>query len=220
MMDRELFDQIGLDSGALTLLGNVVHQLDRPGIYRLSVQQSGGEVADAVLEVTDDADAEQITVDLAGVDDSTDTKAERTGCCDESTTRHRMRPGGYVLFHVGSGPDAYAAVLGLLGDGGPEVVFDSRSLQRGDRFVATVLRPGRYVVSNLENGSNGVLEVAYPGREAPVELRAEPIEVSVADRGVDPAEVTTKPARPVVYVIQTAARMRIELQEPYDRDSR
>lgn len=216
MIDREIFDQIGLDSGALTLLGTVVHQLERPGTYRLSVQQPAGEVADTLLEVTDDASSMQITVDLADVDDNTDTRSSHDPCGSESEAGYRMRPGGYVVFHVGGGSAAYAAVLAHLGADEPEVAFDSRSLQAGDRFVATVLRPGRYIVTNVETGVGGRLEVSYPGRGTPVEQRAEPIQVTVTERSFRPARVTVKPAQPVIYLTEATARIQIELDEPYD----
>ena len=136
---RELFDQIGLDGGALTLLGDVVRQLDRPASIGCQYNDPRrGRRRGARGDRDDDADRShrpRRSRRQHRYKGGTDWVLSR------DATRHRMRPGGYLLFHVGSGPDAYAAVLGLLGDSGPEVVFDGVSLQRGDRFVATVIRP-------------------------------------------------------------------------------
>ena len=39
--DRNLFTQIGLDSGSLTMLGAVIHSFRKPGEYRGSVRTEG-----------------------------------------------------------------------------------------------------------------------------------------------------------------------------------
>jgi len=46
MINTTLFTQIGLDSGALTQLGSVVHQVPEPGEYRGVVLLDDEQVAD------------------------------------------------------------------------------------------------------------------------------------------------------------------------------
>ena len=48
--DRNLFVQIGLDSGSLTMLGTIVHSFSKPGLYRGVVHE--GEKVKATFTIT------------------------------------------------------------------------------------------------------------------------------------------------------------------------
>jgi hypothetical protein len=155
------------------------------------VLRDSEEVADFGFVVAEDGRA-QLDVDVAKV-----AGAGRTGCgcCIDPDADPHLRAGGMLLVHVGSGRGAYAVVV-TAGEGDAQhVVFDSRRLEKGDIFTATVLRPGRYAVTNTLNGARAELEVRYPERRREPLRAAEPVQVRVGDR-FDPEQPLSR-QRPV-----------------------
>ena len=65
--DRNLFMQIGLDSGSLTMLGTIVHSFAQPGEYR-GVVHEGAQVK-AVFTISSDKSSAnaQASIDLASL---------------------------------------------------------------------------------------------------------------------------------------------------------
>jgi hypothetical protein len=211
MINTEIFMQIGLDSGALTLLGGVAHPVHEPGPYRGVVLSDGEEVADFGFVVAEEGRT-QLDVDVAKV-----AGAGRTGCgcCTDPDAAPHLRAGGMLLVHVGSGRGAYAVVVNAGEGDARRVVFDSRRLEKGDLFTATVLRPGRYAVTNTVNGARAELEVRYPERRREPLRAAEPLQVRAGDR-FDPERFAVQPTQSQVYTAETPARVVIELVQPYD----
>jgi hypothetical protein len=216
MINTEIFMQIGLDSGALTLLGAVAHPVHEPGPYWGVVLRDGEEVAGFGFVVAEEGRT-QLDVDVAKVAGAGRTGAGRTGCgcCTDPDADPHLRAGGMLLVHVGSGRGAYAVVVSAGEGDARRVVFDSRQLEKGDLFTATVLRPGRYAVTNTVNGARAELEVRYPERRRESLRAAEPVQVRAGDR-FDPERLTVQPTQGQVYAAETAARVVIELVEPYD----
>jgi hypothetical protein len=211
MINTEIFMQIGLDSGALTLLGAVAHPVHDPGPHHGVVLLDGEEVADFGFVVAEEGRT-QLDVDVAKV-----AGAGRTGCgcCTDPDAAPHLRAGGMLLVHVGSGRGAYAVVVSAGEGDAQRVVFDSRQLEKGDLFTATVLRPGRYAVTNTVNGARAKLEVRYPERRREPLRAAEAVQVRVGDR-FDPERLAVQPTQGQVYAAETSARVVIELVEPYD----
>lgn len=211
MINTEIFTQIGLDSGALTLLGAVAHPVHEPGPYRGVVLRDGEEVADFGFVVAEEGRA-QLDVDVAKA-----AGAGRTGCgcCTDPDADPHLRAGGMLLVHVGSGRGAYAVVVSAGEGDARRVVFDSRQLDKGDLFTATVLRPGRYAVTNTVNRARAELEVRYPERRREPLRAAEPVQVRAGDR-FDPERLAVQPTQGQIYAVETSARVVIELVEPYD----
>jgi hypothetical protein len=107
-------------------------------------------------------------------------------------------------------------VLRRAADDDAEPVFDSRRLDRSDLFTATVLRPGRYRVSNDGTGATANLTVAYPERGRGPLRPGEPVRVEVG-QDFSPPEFTVEPTQGQVYEIGAPARIRLDLVEPFDR---
>jgi hypothetical protein len=213
MIGTLLFTQIGLDSGALTLLGSVVHPVPEPGIYRLVVNRDGREVGELDIEVTDGG-AAQLDVDLSSVGPGA-SKPARGGCCGSDDVQHDLRPGGHLLLHVGEGPGRYSAALFAVGDDKGRPVLDTTLLGPGDTFAATVLRPGRYRVTAPASGAEAVLVVRYPVRGKEPYRPADPIQVTVGN-GFDPKELEIGPAQGIAFHVTSSARIEIALVEPDD----
>jgi hypothetical protein len=215
-LNAELFSQIGLDSGTLTMLASIAHPLGEMGTYRGSVRRGDREVGHFHLSVGEDTERVQLNVDLSSAERRA-RAGDETGCdCPEGETP-RLRAGGYLLLHVGGGPGRYAVSLALGTGDDRRVVYDSGVLAIGDRFAATVLRPGRYTVTNSENDASGRLEVAYPERGDQPYVPADPIVVAVAAKSFRPASISVGAAQGQVYDIRAPSRIRITLAEPYDR---
>lgn len=211
MTGLQLFTQVGLDSGALTLLGSVAHQLRKPGRYAGVVLVDDVETGDFSILVRDEG-AMQLSIDLAAVT----VTGSGGGIVRKLDEGGPLRAGGYLLLHVGSGDGRYAAVITDASEESSEVVFDSRRLEAPDVFAATVLRPGRYSVTNVENDAKAALEVAYPEPVREPYRPAEPVHIQVG-RVFEPRNVKAGPAQQQIYTAGAAARVRIELVEPYDR---
>lgn len=214
MIKQELFTQIGLDSGALTMLGTVAHQLCEPGLYRGSVQLDDAEVAHFQVTVDASAAETQCDVDLAALHNGS---SEEHCSCESPPTRWTLAPGGYLLLHVGRGRGGYAVLLAARSGQDWTPVFDSRRLEDGDIFTATVLRPGRYRVTNDAGDAQGTFAVAYPVRGKVPYRPGEPVHVQVGE-ALEPADIEVGPAQTQVYVARCSTRLRIELEEPYDKD--
>jgi hypothetical protein len=211
-MRQELFTQIGLDSGALTMLGVVAHPINEPGSYRGSIQLGGAEVGDFHVSVGEAGGAAQVDIDLAAAHDG----AGDCGCCEPDDTP-TLAAGGYLVLHVGSGRGGYSVVLAKSCDEGYDPVFDSCRLTEGDIFTATVLRPGRYRVSNTDNGARAALVVTYPEIGSKPYTPAEPVRVEAGEK-LSPSQMEVGPAQAQVYLAQCPTRIRIELEEPFDRE--
>lgn len=212
MIGTLLFTQIGLDSGALTLLGSVVHPVPKPGVYRLVVRRDDREVGEVDVEVADGG-AAQVDVDLSAVGAGAPTAA-RGGCCGSDDAQRDLRPGGHLVLHVGDGPGRYSAALFVVGDDG-KPVLDTTLLGVGDTFGATVLRPGRYSVTNAAAGAEAYLLVRYPALGKEPYRPADPVQVQVGD-GFAPKEIEIGPAQGVAFQVTAPARIAITLVEPDD----
>ena len=213
MINTTLFTQIGLDSGALTRLGAVIHPVSEPGSYRGVVLVGDEQVADFAFVVAQGGRT-QLDVDVAAL---TEERDDNCGCGPKSDRMAPLAPGGHLVVHVGSGRSAYWVLLSAEDSGQSRVELDTRELRSGDLFAATVLRPGRYAVTNTVSGASATLEVPYPesGRQ-PMQF-GDPVRVRVSG-GFEPAELTARPGQGQLYAVEEAARIVLELVEPYDRE--
>lgn len=209
MISTSIFTQVGLDSGALTLLGVVARRLEQAGQYRGVVLVDDATVGDFQFTVADEG-LTQLDIDLAMA------RGRDAGCgCGKSGRTGSLRVGGYVVFHVGSGDDRYSVVITRMVGQEEAVVFDSRRLEKNDVFAATVLRPGRYTVTNSENQARADLEVAMPQRGRTPYRPAEPLHIVVGPE-FSPSEIAVGSGQGQVYTSLSEARIVIELVEPYD----
>ncbi len=196
-VDHALFSQVGLDSGALGRLGTVVHRFDEQGAYRVATMARGVAVDETTLRVEQGA-PDSVHVDLAD--------AGRRGSASGDGVA--VAPGGHVLFHVGSGNLRWAVEATDDPSGGPK--FDSRRLERGDQFVATILRPGSYAVANTLGSGETEIHVPFvaPGRTP--YRPGPPMYVAMGPRCSE-ASLQLGAAQPLVFEIEQAARIVVQL---------
>ena len=208
LFDRNLFTQIGLDSGALTMLGTLVHGFGDPGEYRGTAQKGDGPEATFQVSVDRSCAVAQVNVDLATLADEDD------GCGDDAR-RFVVHPKGFAVFHVSGGSGGYWVNLRRADEDPAVKAYDSRRLEQGDIFSAVLLRPGRYAIENALSKARGEVTVAYPtvGKVAyrpPAALDAE------CGETIKPHAIRLKPAQGLNVHVTAPARVKITLVEPDD----
>lgn len=216
-VNHHLYTQTSLDSGALTMLGAVIHRFPERGDY-LGVAVQGRQRRSFRLTVDDDSPAMQANIDLATLD-SPPTRGESDCGKDEGAARGRhfvVNPKGYALFHVSRGRGGYAVRVGRSSEREEGQVFDSAELQSGDLFAVTLIRPGTYSVANLPTEARGEIVVAYPRIEGGERRQPEPVYIECTEGALRPDRIHIEPAQGQVYRFRTPSRIAIELVRPDD----
>lgn len=213
-LDRNLFMQIGLDSGALTMLGTVVHSLREAGEYRGIVRWSANPEAPFYISADKNSPVAQVNIDLATL---ANPSAGSQACCGVAEkNRFVVNPKGYVLFHVSGGEGGYSVHVRKAEEAANTKIYDTRELQEGDVFTATFLRPGTYSVSNLVTKSKGEITVSYPERGNTAYRPPSPHVVECTAHGIESNRVELKPGQALNFHIKTPSRIKIELIRPDD----
>jgi hypothetical protein len=210
VLNRYLFTQVGLDSGALTSLGTTLHNFAEPGRYQINVWQGERLAGSVHLKVDAACPATQANIDLATVN------RQDTPCCGDAGTPLLVNPKGYAVFHVGSGPGGYAVTAGRVDQERPAKAFDSRELREGDMFAATILRPGIYEVENVRARTKARLTVAYPRVSKERYVPQQPLSIACAKEGFEPKAIEAQAAQSLVFHIKTPTRLKITLVKPDD----
>lgn len=227
--DSNLYTQIGLDSGSLTMLGSIVHTLGEPGDYRVAVHHGESVVAVCVVTADKGSPVAQETVNLAslaGTADGTEgsvaatSDVEDCGCASGkggSGGRHfTVNPRGYVLFNVSGGSGGYYVHVRRIDADAKERGYDSRMLIDGDLFSAIVLRPGTYSVSNTLTHASGQIVVSYPKIGDKAYVPPPPVRVVCGPKSLEPANIEVQPGQGILFEVKAATRIAIELQKADD----
>lgn len=232
-LDRNFFTQIGLDSGALTMLGAVAHTFGEPGEYRgvvLSEADRDEERAEAIFYVSVDRECPvaSVNIDLASLagtalQGASAGEAGDPGCCcgpeadvsGEAGPRYTVHPKGYAVFRVSGGAGGYAVNVRRAVDDPELKAYDSRTLHAGDVFSAILARPGRYSVRNELGDAKAAVTVCYPGSGKRAYRPPAPEVVELRDT-IEPADIALKPLQGLNFNVHTDARIVIELEEADD----
>lgn len=210
--DHNLFTQIGLDSAALTIPASVIHSFGVAGEYRGTVRRKAGPEATFYVTVDKNCAVAQVNIDLAKIVAGPPSAGECCGTGGEH--RFVVHPKGYALFHVGGGAGGYSVNIRIASEERNLKAYDTRQLQPGDRFAAVLLRPGTYLMRNALTKAEGELVVAYPvigqtpNRPAPVTIEC--------GHHFEPRSLKLLPAQGIVFDIQQAAHIQVELLRPDD----
>jgi len=211
--DPYLFSQVGLDSGALTMLGAIVHSFGEAGEYRGTVRRDQDAMATFYVTVDKACAVADAKIDLAKLASPAN---EDGGCCRaENGPRFVVHPKGYAVFHVSGGPGGYAVNV-RRADENPELkAYDSRVLQSGDIFAGVLMRPGRYTIRNELSDADAEVTVAYPvvGKVA---YKPPPPQDVKCGETIAPRRIELQPVQGLNFRVDAPARIRIELLEPDD----
>jgi hypothetical protein len=226
-IDPNLYTQIGLDSGSLTMLGSVVHSLGEPGQYRVALHR--GEVTEGVCFITADKNspASQVTIDIASLTGSaapapSGSPVDKDCCCGDGGKgsgdgqTFTVNPKGYVLFRVSGGAGGYYVHVRRIDAAQTDKGYDSRVLGEGDLFSAVILRPGTYSVSNSLTKAKGEIVVPYPKIGDKAYVPPPPVRVICGERTLDPPKLQVHPGQGVIFEAKAASRIAVKLEKPDD----
>ena len=215
-LDPNFFNQIGLDSGALTMLGTVVHSFGEAGEYRGTVHRGDGPESTFYVSVDNDSPIAQATIDLARAD--ADGSEHPAGCdcgCRESRG-FVVHPRGYAVFHVSGGSGGYWVNVRRADENPDLPAYDSRTLHQGDIFAGVLMRPGRYALRNALSDASAEITVPYPKGGGKTAYRPPaPLDVECG-KEIKPRKINLHPLQGLNVHILEPARITIELAAPDD----
>ncbi len=230
-LDPNLYTQIGLDSGSLTMLGTIAHPLGEAGEYRGALHL-GADVK-AVFFITADSNSPiaQATVDLAGLEkaqsgSSASAGEESCGCADGSTQgssgkKYTVNPRGYVLFHLQSGQGGYYVHLRRIDAAENDKGYDTRTLKNGDAFTAMILRPGTYSIKNVAGKGAAQVVVHYPKVGDKPYVPPAPVRIECTANGFDTkGKLELGVGQGLVFHARTDSRIEIKLEKADDGPAR
>ncbi len=204
--------QTVVESSSLAVLGMVAHPLPDEGNYQGTVYRGGSEVATFNVSVDADFKDRQADVDLSALAPHRRRQREAHKAPDYS-----LAPESYLLLYVSQGPGGFSVRLDKLGKGKPKRVFDTRNLRKGDLFVASLLRPGTYEMTNRSGEGKGQITVAYPEAGKKPYLPSPPETVVVTEKGFKPSKVKVGAAQGVVFNVEAdKSAIAVSLAKPDD----
>jgi len=213
-LNYDLFEATGTDSAELNVLGTLIHRFPDEGDYMIEVRQGDTVVGTRLLAVSGDYHTLQATYDLSAFGDTTECDCGPTCSCEDDFDC--IREDGVAVFHVGSGPGGYAVTVDPVGERRERREFDSDELVEDDVFSALLLRPGSYVAKNTLGDASAEMTVNYPDGQSGA-ANQDAIVVTVTDDGFEPAEIEMDPGRGVSFIVETEARIVVELDEPHEK---
>ncbi|HET7061401.1 MAG TPA: hypothetical protein VFI43_04410 [Nitrosospira sp.] len=215
--DPNFFSQVGLDSGALTMLGAVVHSFCEPGEYRGVARRGAEPEAVFYISVDKNSPVAQANIDLAALVQEEPAGESENGCCPGGQGNYFVvNPKGYAVFHVSSGAGGYSVHVRKNDEDPKTKIFDSRELDAGDIFSAIIIRPGTYSVTNLVTGSKSEVIVSYPKPGKTPYRPPAPIAVDCSEREMTLGRIELQPGQGLNFHLKTRSRIKIELVKPDD----
>lgn len=219
-LDPNLFNQVGLDSGSLTMLGSVIHNFSEPGEYRGVIYKEGDKRSIFYLTVDENSPIAQANIDLAELIEPSKSDGDQSKCGSknrESESHFTLNPKGYAVFHVSRGAGGYAIRVEKASEKQSDrKPFDSRELMDGDIFSAIIIRPGKYSVTNLTTKARREIVVVYP-KVGRVEYHPkDPVRVELGHKAIEMTTIEVDPGQGILYHIKAPSRIKIELLNPDD----
>lgn len=216
LVNRELFTQVGADSGALTMLAVVAHRFCEAGDYVGAVMRGEEEVGSFRLRADESSPATQVDIDLASLGPGPRRGDPECDCrAEDSDPIFVVNPSGYALFHVSGGPGGHWVRVGRMREG-EDIAFDSHHLDDEDLFMLTLIRPGTYSVRNTLTKAQGEIVVPFPKPAKEPYRQPAPIEITCAGKSFRPARTKVQAGQGVVWRFKGPARIQLELVKPDD----
>ncbi len=208
LLNRAIFIRRPLQATALTTLTTLIHRFPAEGTYEVFIRREGSLIHRAPVQVADGG-VFQINIDMAGAFDST----------------YALAPTGALGFFAGSGEAAYTVTIDRITGKERATVLDSAAgIPAGDLFAVTLVRPGRYRVTDPANKIDGIIHVDMPvvEKREPREARAArtaprarfrtdlPTAVTIGRGEMKPKEVKILAGQTVVFECAVASSLRVE----------
>jgi hypothetical protein len=223
LTNLQFLTQTSFDSGSLSGTGAVVHRIDQPGDHQMTVLQADKAIQTASLRVAgiQPRAAAQAAPSLSAPTEVHVDLSHALGSpgvlSPEPPANLVVAAQGYAMFHASTAGGGLAVQLHLSGAQNQPPIFDSRQLHNSDIFTVTLLRPGRYSLSNAGTAAKGTIQVSYPVISDTPYSPPAPLEVQVTEKGFQPASIQLQPAQGLIFHIgNVTARILINLVEPDD----
>ena len=198
--------QTAFDSASLAGLASIAHPIAQAGVWRLEAYGARGYLAASVDIVVREGGPPRLSVDLA-------LGSDRPACGDGGAS---LSPAGMLNLVLNSAREGGYALLHAAGAADP--TWDSRRLVPGDHYACMPLRPGLYGVANGLGNASASVRVTWPlphtsaARPRP---SAGPALLTVGE-AIEPSDLTIAPGQVLVFVVQTPARLTLDLRTPDD----
>ena len=239
-----LFSQDVWDSGALTGISAVTHQVSTPGTLTASLM-AGGSVRSSLplhvvapridlgpaspalgspmVHVGNAAGAAPLLPTLLGP--AVIDVAQSVSPAGHPAPLSIVAPAqGYIQVlatipqndRTGIGPGYGLTLAAAPGSGMDSEEWDSRKLGGGDVFTVTLARPGRYQATNQVNGRTMDLTVDYPRPADTPRSLPSPLQVTVEAKGMAENGAHIQSFQGINFVCRTPARIVLRLVAPQD----
>ncbi len=212
MINRHILSQINVDSGLLTVLTSVAHRFSEAGEYFAILKRAGNDVGRFKIVVAEAANMQpSLKIDLQPLElpPQKHFESEKCNC-------YTLKTGGTALFYVSSGAGGYSLEIHKTNKDNAAKVFDSLELKAEDLYIATLLRPGSYLIRNTLNKTQAELKIVYP-EIGKTPRNAPPQSVECSECAITPAKICINPAQALIFCLKVPSRIRIELIKPEDR---
>lgn len=206
----QLFKTTTFDSGALGMLGMVLHQFRSAGNYRAAIMEDGRPVTDVDFEVNEKSEVMQLDIDLAQAVRNAKTRPEDCRCKSHMQGTMVVSTKGYVLFHASLG-DGYSVTVSKAGE---KVVFDSTKLGIDDLFAVSLLEPATYSMRNTIGSAAGEIIVSLTPKMAKQIKNLETRYIDVNEKKFSPERIELTSSQGLVFRIRDTARILIEKKSP------
>ena len=214
-----------VDSGSLGMPGMVIHRFDQPGDYQIRIYQGDRLDRTVRLKVNKGFTARQLNIDLATEQQMNKTRIGEGCPCKEEDDDHKHHPPrelelasqGHIVFYVSHGLGGHWVSVRMSAEK-PVNSFDSRELGNGDIFVANLIRPGTYSLTNVLSNVKGNIVVSYPQVGKTRYTPPEPLTIdSIQTFAQEPIKL--QPGQGQIYRIKDKSRIKIQLVKPDDGPS-
>jgi hypothetical protein len=209
-VNRHMLTKTDWDSGSISPLAAVLHLFQETGRFQGTVLQGTEPVSRFSLVVDEQAPEAPVNIDLEAVDQSA----------------FMVNPGKYTVFQAPRGRGGYSVVVRRSDDERRAVAFDNRELGSEDIFVAVLLRPGRYAITN-QVGTKGYVTVTPPQKKERIRhipqprkgvvryVAPEALTIECTDKEFRPDSINTESGQSLLFVIKKPqSRIKIEQEKP------
>jgi len=132
-----------------------------------------------------------------------------------------VNPKAQTIFHAPKGIKGYSVIVEKFKGTERSKIFDSKHLQDGDIFFATLLRPGDYHASNKRGAKCKIsvsplktrkMQFTVTSQQGISRPKIETVQVECTATGFKPEKINIKSAQPLLFMIKTPSRIKIEYE--------
>ncbi|MFM9946447.1 MAG: hypothetical protein ACKV1O_00765 [Saprospiraceae bacterium] len=212
-INRTAIKKMQFRSAGVSVLSYIVHPLKDAGIYFGKIYKGEKLLDEFKIACLEGCNEKQVNINLSDFNfQQIAEKGQKT---------YELSSEGYLLLYDSASNNDYQIRLEMASkDRSPKVVFDTKVLDEGDFYAATLLRPGEYKGRNLKNNAEFEVTVVYPDNKQ-ITKSSEvipPANIEVKKDGFYPASVKINPGQGLVFTIKTPSTIELGLKKGYEKE--